>query len=182
VVCDFDGYSIRRVTPAGVVSTFAGISSGGSDDGGPGVARFMHPTDVAADAQGNFFVADSVNQTIRRITARGEVTTVAGLAGTPGSADGSGSAARFFFPSNLTVAPSGDVFVSDRFNWTIRKIATGGQVTTFAGTAGAQGIDDGTGAEARFGFPAGLAADATGNLFVADRVGQIRKISPSGIV
>ena len=182
-VCEYDSYTIRKVTPSGVVTTFAGVSSTGSDDGGTGVARFHHPTDVAVGANGTLVVADLFNRTIRRIAPNGAVTTVAGLAGTQGDADGVGSAARFLTPINLAVSGTGEIFVSDQSSSTIRKIATNGLVTTFAGASGQPGSNDGTGEDARFAFPFGVEVDDAGSVFVAD-IGNstVRKISPDGVV
>jgi hypothetical protein len=183
---------IRKVTPAGVVTTLAGYPSGGST-GGPGdVAQFNGPSGVAADGAGNVYVADRGNNTIRKVTSDGFVTTLAGTAGQVGSADGTGSAARFNAPNSVAVDGAGNVYVADSGNDTIRKITPGGVVTTLAGLAGVAaqypngGVyepDDGTGSAARFSDPQGVAADGAGNVYVADTAAQIiRKITPAGVV
>src|SRR5581483_2490506 len=136
---------------------------------------------VVADASGNLFVADSGNQTIRKITAGGVVTTFAGTALAPGAADGHGAAARFNAPAALTIDPAGNLYVVDASNYTIRKITPNADVTTVAGTAGATGSTDGTGAAARFFAPDGIAIDGAGNLYVVDSQGStVRKITPAG--
>ena len=108
---------------------------------------------------------------------------LAGSSGGSGSADGTGAAARFSSPSGVAVDSAGTVYVADTGNSTIRKITAGGVVTTLAGTAGATGSDDGTGAATRFYFPQGVAVDSAGNLYVADTSNStIRKITPTGVV
>jgi sugar lactone lactonase YvrE len=183
-VADFDNNTIRKITPAGVVTTFAGTAGlSGSADGTGAAARFYAPSDVAVDGSGNVLVADSGNNTIRRITPAGVVTTFAGTAGSEGSADGTGAAARFFGPYGMAVDGSGNLFVADNLNHTIRKITPAGVVTTFAGKAGLSGSADGTGAAARFNSPIGVTVDRAGNVFVADsQNGTIRKITPGGMV
>jgi len=155
----------------------------GSADGVDGVARFDWPAGVAVDNAGNVYVADHWNHTIRKVTPEGEVTTLAGRAGNAGSADGTGSAARFKEPLDVTVDAAGNVFVADTWNFTIRKVTGAGEVTTLAGRAGNAGSADGTGSAARFYWPFGVAVDATGNVYVADAWNQtIRKVTPAGEV
>ena len=183
-VADFDNHTIRKITPAGVVTTFAGTAGlPGSADGTGAAARFYAPGDVAVDGAGNVFVADWGNNTIRRITPAGAVTTFAGTAGLSGSADGTGAAARFAGPTGMAVDRSGNMFVADNLNHTIREITPAGVVTTFAGKAGLSGSADGTGAAARFNGPIGVTVDQAGNVFVADSQNRtIRKITPAGVV
>ncbi len=183
-VADYKGSTIRKITPAGVVSTLAGTANTtGSTDGTGSAARFLEPSAVAVDATGNVFVADSGNHTIRKITPNGVVTTFAGTAGFPGTADATGNAARFNYPRGLTFDRSGNLLVADSTNNTIRKITTAGVVTTIAGSAGAGGSADGSVTAARFNFPNSLAVDASGNIYVADENNQtIRLISTDGSV
>ncbi len=166
------------------ITTFAGTAGKtGSSDGTGSAALFDNPTNVALDSSGNLYVSDSDNNTIRKIAPSGAVTTLAGTPGSPGSSDGSGGAAQFNSPAGLAVDASGNVYVADSLNSTIRIITPAGVVTTFAGTPGAQGTTDATGKAARFDFPIGVALDASGNVYVADSGNEtIRKISPSGAV
>ena len=183
-VGDTGNHTIRKTTSGGVVSTLAGSAGApGSADGTGSAARFNFPSGVAVDSAGNVYVADTNNHTIRKITSGGVVTTLAGSAGNAGSADGTGSAARFNRPSGVAVDSAGNLYVADRPNYTIRKITSGGVVTTLAGSAGERGCDDGTGSAARFYFPGGVAVDSAGNLYVADQGNQtIRKITSGGVV
>ena len=183
-VADTDNHTIRKVTPAGVVTTLAGLAgSYGSADGTGTDARFNHPYGVAVDSAGNVYVADTCNNTIRKVTPAGVVTTLAGLAGSCGSADGTGSTARFYHPCGVAVDSAGNVYVADTCNHTIRKVTPGGVVTTLAGLAGSAGSADGTGSDARFNYPSGVAVDSAGNVYVADTCNHtIRKVTPGGVV
>jgi sugar lactone lactonase YvrE len=164
--------------------TLAGLAgSAGSTDATGSAARFDSSRGVAVDASGNIFVADTRNSTIRKITSAGVVTTLAGLATSSGSTDGTGSAARFYYPTSVAVDTAGNIFVADELNYTIRKITSAGVVTTFAGTAGSGGSTDGTGSAARFQLPNGVSVDSAGNVFVADSYNHtIRKITSAGVV
>lgn len=181
-LADINDFTIRKITAAGVVSTLAGAhgQQGGTDGTGP-AARFSYPSGVAVDAAGNVYVVDNGDHTVRKITAAGVVTTLAGVAGSSGSADGAGAAARFYFPESVALDGSGNLYVTDGSNRTIRKITPAGVVSTLAGTPGVFGSADGTGAAASFNAPRGIAADAGGTLFVSDGA-IIRRITPSGAV
>ena len=183
-VTDCYNSSIRKITPDGLVSTFAGTPGiSGSADGTGTAAQFNYPYGIAVDTAGNVYVADSGNSTVRKITPGAVVTTLAGSPGSPGSKDGTGSAARFFGLFGITVDPSGNVYVTDRGNDTIRKITPAGVVTTLAGRVGVTGSSDGNGSAARFNLPTGIAIDNNGNIFVADYGNDtIRKILPGGNV
>jgi sugar lactone lactonase YvrE len=178
--------TIRKITSAGVVTTLAGSAydaTRGSADGAASSARFNQPQGVALDGSGNLYVADSWNRTIRKISSAGVVTTVAGAAGRDGSADGRGSAARFNLPYGVAVDASGNLYVADSYNHTIRKITGAGVVTTLAGRAGSKGSANGTGRAARFNNPEGVAVDGSGNVYVADSENHtIRKITAAGVV
>ncbi len=168
-VADTSNHVIRKITSAGAVTTLAGLAgANGSADGAGAAARFNHPAGVAVDGSGNVYVADTENDTLRRITPAGAVTTLAGQPGLAGSADGATGAARFNGPSGVVVGGDGDVYVADTLNHVIRRISPAGLVTTLAGRAGSWGSDDGTGSAARFFGPQALAIDALGGLYVAD--------------
>ncbi len=174
--------SIGSFSPPLVVSTLAGQPlSGGSTDGTGSGARLYHPAAIAAASDGNLYVADTDNHTIRRIAlSTGAVSTLAGLAGSSGSADGTGPAARFNFPSGVAVDAAGNVYVADTLNHTVRKVTALGVVTTVAGSPGSAGSADGSGLGARFLGPQGLAIDSGGNLFVADTANHtVRRIVPA---
>ncbi|MDC1142129.1 hypothetical protein OAU50_03485 [Planctomycetota bacterium] len=181
---DAINHTVRKIDPAGLVSTLAGSAGAyGTADGIGAAARFQSPRGVAVDVSGNVYVADTVNHTIRKITPTGVVSTLAGTAGATGGADGIGAAARFTSPFGVAADTSGNVYVADTGNNVIRKIAPGGVVSTLAGTAGASGSADGTGAAARFASPFRISVDSSGNLYVADKDNHtIRKIDPAGVV
>jgi hypothetical protein len=183
-VANTSSNTIEKITAAGVVSTLAGkIGFAGSADGTGSTARFNQPTGVALDATGNLYVADSGNATIRRITAAGVVTTLAGSPTMRGNADGSGGSATFGMPTALALDTSGNVYVTDAFNATIRKVTAAGMVSTLAGSANMQGEADGTGTAARFNYPDGIVVAPTGTVYVADTLNNtIRKITPTGVV
>lgn len=179
-VADRDNHRIRKITPAGVVTTFAGSGTAGFTNGTGTAASFNQPYALAIDAGDNLYVGDRVNYSIRKITPAGVVTTLAGN-GTAGMIDATGSAARFGEPIGIAVDASGNVYVGDYFNNRIRKISPAGVVTTFAGSS--PGFVDGTGTSAAFNNPFGLAFDAAGNLYVADSHNfAIRKITAAGVV
>ena len=183
-VADSVNSVIRKVSPDGVVVLFAGAPGAtASVDGARLAARFSMPFGIAVDAAGTIYVADTNNQTIRRISTSGIVSTLAGLAGSIGTADGTGSAARFNYPTGVAVDAAGNVYVTDTTNDTIRKITAAGLVTTLAGSAGNAGSADGTGSSARFNAPYALTVDGAANIFVTDFANQtIRKVTPLGVV
>lgn len=178
-VADSGNNRIRKITPGGIVSTFAG-STGGSADGLGTAANFSLPYGLCFDNAGNIYVADEGNNRIRKITAAGLVTTVAGS--TYGYLDGTGTAAQFKNPTGVAVDNAGNLFVADSYNQRIRKITAAGVVTTFAGS-GANGTADGTGTAAQFSYPTGICTDINNNLYVADYTNNlVRKITPAGVV
>lgn len=166
------------------ISTFAGSPGfSGNNDGTGTNARFSTPAGIAVDSSGNFYVADSANHVIRKVSSSGVVTTLAGTAGSAGSTDGLGSAARFNGPSAITVSSLGTVYVADTYNHLIRAITADGSVTTVAGLAFTTGSADGTGSAARFSFPAGITIDSSLTIYVADSNNHtIRRISNGNVV
>jgi hypothetical protein len=161
-----------------VVTTLVGLAgNAGSADGLGSQSRFNFPSGVAVDGTGNIYVADTENHTIRQILPSGMVNTVAGLAGSSGGADGTGSAARFDAPSDVAVDSSGNIYVADTDDFTIREVVPAtGVVTTLAGLAGTSGSADGLGSAARFFHPAGITVDSSSNLYVADTDNQTVRV------
>ena len=183
-VADTQNSVIRKITPLGVASVLAGTPGvSGSADGLGANALFSAPQGVAVDSAGNIYVADTGNHTIRKITSGGTVATLAGLAGLSGNADGTGTSAHFYGPQGVAVDSAGNVYVSDTWNHTIRKITSGGVSSTLAGLAGTCGTFDGTNSGARFNCPTGVAVDSSGNIYVADYNNDtIREVTPAGVV
>ena len=164
-------------------TTLAGKTGLGVADGIGSLAQFNRPQGVAIDRAGNLYVADTQNHTIRKITAAGVVTSLAGFPGVAGSADGLGSNARFNLPYGITVDGATNLYVTDSGNNTIRKITPSGLVSTIAGVAGNSGTNDGPDSAASFNGLAGIAVDGATNLYVADTGNNaIREITPGGVV
>ena len=178
-VADLAGNKIRKITPAGIVSTFAGSGILGFADGTGTAAGINQPNHLAIDNAGNLYVSDYGNNRIRKITPAGVVSTIAGT-GALGAVNGPGATATFNGPFGICIDGAGNVYVSDVYNSLIRKITPGGVVSTYAGT-GVQGHKDGAGNIAQFYSPGGLLIDASGNVYVAED-NDIRKIDPAGNV
>jgi hypothetical protein len=177
-VADASNHCIRKIVlSTGEVTTFAGSTARvtGSADGTGTAARFNGPHGIVADGNGNLYVSDSWNYLIRKITSAGVVSTLAGSSAY-GSADGTGTAASFISPFKIAIDEAGNLYVSDTYNNSIRKVVPStGVVTTLAGSSA--GLQDGTGTSAKFAGPTGLCADGMGNLYVADyNNGRLRKI------
>ena len=180
-VSDGSTNTIRRITSSGVVTTLAGEAfAAGTTDGTGGTARFNNPRDLTVAPNGDVYVADQNNFTIRRMTPDGMVTTFAGSAGEFASIDGRGSAARFSRPTGIAADSGGNLYVLDLSS--VRKITPDGTVTTLAGKPTERGFADGAGGDARFSFPSGIASDASGNLLVMDSSTIVRQISSDGVV
>jgi sugar lactone lactonase YvrE len=184
LAADFYNHVIRKITPQGEVSTYVGLAGvDGAANGSALDARFNRPAGIVIDSADNVYVADGNNNVIRKITAAGIVSDFAGISGTPGSLDATGTTATFNGPRGLALDSAGNIYVADRYNHTIRKISSTGVVTTVAGSAGLPERVNGVGSAARFNHPVGVAVDSTGTLFVTDLVNnQIRKITPVGEV
>lgn len=179
-VSDYGNHTIRKITPRGVVSTYAGTGASGEANGFRLSASFNHPYGLALDEAGNLYVGDVANHRIRMISPDGMVTNLAGKK--KGFADRRGSMARFDHPYGVAVDSVGNVYVADSYNNRIRKISPDGWVTTVAGS-GNDGYVDGVGAEAEFYVPVDIALDQHGNIFVGDEGNSsIRKITADGDV
>jgi hypothetical protein len=184
IVADSGNHAIRRVTPDGTITTVAGsLGVPGGDDGRGTDARFNLPWEVAVDAAGNIWVADSGNATVRRVAPDGTVTTVAGTAGMRGHRDGTGALAEFRSPQGVAIEPSGNLLVADAGNNDVRRVdLPSGVVTRVAGTPPEVGRADGSGVAARFDSPTGMVRDGE-LLVVADRKNNaIRRVTLDGVV
>ena len=168
-VADSRNNAVRKISTDRIVTTVG--------------SNFSNCMDVAVDAAGNVFVADTSSHVIRKITPQGDIQVFAGSEGAGGSADGTGSAARFLYPAGVALDDDGNLFVADWYNYTVRKITPQGVVTTVAGSAGVTGFVDGERGVARFGRLAGIAVDSSGNIYVSEpSYHVVRRITPSGFV
>ncbi len=183
-IASTDSHTIRKVGPDGIITTVAGGGFGG--DGGPATSAGLNrPQDVALDGQGNLFIADTFNHRIRKVSADGIITTVAGT-GTRGfSGDGGpATSARLNFPIGVSVDGQGNLFIADAVNSRIRKVGPYGIISTLAGSGfGGFSGDGGPATSARLNSPRKLSLDRQGNLFIADLFdNRIRKVSSEGII
>ena len=181
-VADSQNNAIRKITSGGSVSTLAGTGAAGAGDGPGTSATFHSPSGIAIDVAGNLYVTDTANNKIRKITSTGVVSTIAGN-GNSGFTDGAGAAATFNNPSAVAVDPSGaNIYVADTFNNKVRKVTSGGMVSTLAGT-GASGLVNGLGTSAQFKNDQGITVDSSGTIFVSDFSNNVvRKIDTTGTV
>jgi len=178
---------VRKVTSAGVISTFAGTGIAGfSGDGGPATsAKISSPVGVTVDAAGDIVFADAGNNRVRKINTAGIISTIAGN-GIQGYSGDNGPAidASMNVPWGLAYDSEGNLYISDRGNNVVRKVDTGGIITTFAGN-GAAGYcgDGGAATQACLNFPRGLAFDARGTLYIADGMNhRVRAVTSGGII
>ena len=182
-VADTNNSVIRKITPDGQASTLAGSGSVGFADG-PGIASaFNFPAGVAVDDSGNVYVADQYNHAIRKISATGVVATLAGGDVVPGTADGTGLAARFSYPQALAVDAAGNVYVPDALHSTIRKVTPAGVVTTITGASASGSAGN---SSSSFHAPGAIAVDGAGNLYIGQAPGEVPgaifKLTPAGAV
>ena len=187
-IADIASNQIRKVTPSGVNSVFAGTGVPGySGDGGPATAAQLYqPSDLAFDLAGNLYISDESNFAIRKITPAGIITTIAGNGTNAYTGDGGpATAATLGITINIASDPAGNLYLADHYTHTIRKINTSGIITTMAGTFDSAGYsgDGGPATAARFGQLKAMAADAYGNLYVGDNTYiNVRKIDAAGII
>lgn len=178
-VADTKNHRIRKITPDGTVSTFAGTGTPGFADGPSASAQFNEPAGLVFDGTGTLFVSDSLNHRIRAITPAGEVRTFSGT-GEADFTDGVAIAARFSTPWGIAIDADGVLYVADRDNHRIRKIASNGTASTLAGT-GTAGSTNGASNVAQFDKPLGIALDAAGSVYVTETASHaIRRITPDG--
>ncbi|NVJ64591.1 MAG: hypothetical protein HWD84_10235, partial [Flavobacteriaceae bacterium] len=176
-----DANKIRKIKPNGEVIAFAGTGGLGAQDGAGEQATFRLPSSMAIDSDDNIYIVDSGNYLIRKVTPSGEVSTIAGT-GNSQYLDGVGESASFVLPTGIAIDTNGNLYVADRSDNRIRKIASDGSVSTFAGT-GVAGLVNGLASEAQFNGPTDIAIDSEGNLYVTEYSNYtIRKITQSGEV
>ena len=184
-IADSENHRIRKVdAESGIITTFAGTGEEGfGGDGGPATeAKLDWPSGVAVDAAGNVYIADQENERIRKVDAEGIITTFAGSGayGYKGDEDGiPATEAKLNWPTGVAVGANGHVYIADSYNNLIREVDTEGIITTIAGTGRVFGFfeepdqddvgDGGPATEARLDWPIGIAVDAEGNVYVADR-------------
>jgi uncharacterized protein (TIGR03437 family) len=185
-IADQGNNRIRRVSATGTITTVSGTGTVGfSGDGGPATsAELNSPFGIAVDASGNLFIADTSNNRIRKVSASGIITTVAGNGSVGFAGDGGpATSASLNQPIGVAVDTSGNLFIADSLNSRIRKVSAAGIIATFAGGGTAVVGDGGPATSAFLSLPYGVAADAAGNLFIADLLGnRIRKVSANGII
>ncbi len=190
---------VRKVTSTGLITTFAGngynsdsLTGGFSGDGGPADSAALYwPSGLAFDRAGNMYIADAGNSRIRKVSPAGIITTYAGTDSSGYNGDGQpATSARLHYPSGIWIDETGDLFIADCFNNRVRKIDTAGMITTVAGNGygagtlgGGYGGDGGPATSAQLSWPAGVATDRSGNLYIAEINNNcVRKVTPGGII
>jgi sugar lactone lactonase YvrE len=190
-IADTGNELIRQFYPTGngivfgpfLVSVAGTAGAAGTTDGVANNARFMSPAGIVVTKDYTLYIADTGENRIRKIGSGDNVIECAGVAATPGAADGPATSAEFNAPTGLAFDAAGDLYVADTNNNVVRRIGTDGSVTTVAGAPGIAGFADGLSVAARFNHPTGLAFDSLGNLYVADSGNHaIRRIAPSTLV
>jgi uncharacterized protein (TIGR03437 family) len=186
-IADTDHHRVWKIDARGIITMVAGTGTAGfSGDGGPAAKASLNlPYGLAADPAGNIYIADLGNNRVRRVAGDGTILTIAGSGQSGPVADGGpATGAQLLSPRNLALDAAGNLYISEFAGHRIRKVSPGGQISTVAGMgkAGFTG-DGGPATAAQLGYPAGLALDGSGNLYVADSQNQrIRAIAPSGLI
>jgi trimeric autotransporter adhesin len=180
---------VRKVSPGGTITTFAGTGAYGTGsfgDGGPATsAQLRNPYGIAVDGKGNLYIADHDHSKVRKVDAGGTITTFAGTGVRGFSGDGGrATAAKLISPYGLAVDGKGNVYIADRGDHRVRKVSPGGTITTFAGTGESANDGDGDGGpatSARIQQPQALAVDGNGNVYIAAG-GSVRMVNPRGTI
>jgi sugar lactone lactonase YvrE len=190
-IADVQNARVRKVTSDGIITTVAGSGSPGrngpffSGDGGLAMAARLHsPEDVAVDPSGNLFIADALNQRVRKVDTKGVITTVAGTSQSQAAVDGGpATQAAICRPGAIAVDGRGNLFLSDTFCQRIRKVTPHGTITTVAGGGTADPGDGGPAVAAKLTWSDGLAVDSAGNLFFSERErNRVRKVDAKGVI
>ncbi|HUP02673.1 MAG TPA: BACON domain-containing carbohydrate-binding protein [Bryobacteraceae bacterium] len=186
-IADTNDNRVRKVSAAGTITTVAGTGAPGySGDGGPAAAaQLSTPIGVALDAGGNLYIADSGNYRVRKVDSSGNITTFAGSGNCCGATGDGGKAAsaEVGIPYALAADAAGNVYVSDINNNVVRQVNAAGNISTVAGSGGyGYGGDGGPAASAKLYYPAGLALDAAGNLYIADRYNARVRMVSNGVI
>jgi sugar lactone lactonase YvrE len=186
-IADYTNNRIRKVTPEGVISTYAGNGTAGfSGDGGAATsAEINGPLGIGFDGAGNLYIGDSYNQRVREVTPEGVISTFAGNGAQGYNGDGiAATSSKLYYPAGIASDKNGDIFIADYFNNRVREVNTQGIISTVAGngTSGYSG-DGGLATDAELYFPTGVALDATGNLYIADYYNnRVREVTTGGII
>ena len=182
---DYEDSRVYKVAANGVVTTYAGGFSGFGGDGGLATsARLSFPDGLAVDSSGNLFIADTANNRVRRVSANGTISTVAGNGVAGFAGDGGPAISAQIRPSGIALDASGNLFIAEPANHRIRKVTSNGTISTVAGI-GSPGYsgDGGPATSAQLSSPAGVAVDTAGNIFIADTGNSsIRKVTPAGVI
>ena len=184
LIGDTSNHRIRRVSPAGTITTVAGTTQGLSGDGGPATAaQLTFPSGVAVTADGGFLIADSGTHRVRRVSPAGTITTVAGTTQGSSGDGGPATAAQLTFPSGVAVTADGGFLIADSGNHRMRRVSPTGTITTVAGTTGGLSGDDGPATAAQLDTPRGVAVTADGGFLIADSGNhRVRRVSPTGTI
>ncbi|MDH5353609.1 MAG: hypothetical protein OEY09_04110 [Gammaproteobacteria bacterium] len=175
---------ICKISADGTVTLFSGqVETRGHQDGDASIATLYNPLGISVDKEGDIYIVDNKARTIRKISKDGNVLTIAGISGESSHQDGPVAIASFSRPHDTAVDSIGNIYVTDFWDHTIRKIGLDSTVTTLAGSPDVEGYVDGVGSDSLFNVPLGITIDRMDNIYVADRYNHvIRKITPRGKV
>ncbi len=185
-IADTGNARVRKVTPAGVITTVAGAGRGGAvGEFLPAIsARLFAPASVALDAAGNLWIADALASRVRRVSPSGLIATAAGTGQAGYNGDGPATVTQLNLPAGVLADSAGNVYIADTNNHRVRKLTPDGALITVAGRGiRGYGGDGGPAVDALLDSPCGLALDGEGNLYIADRMNHaIRKVTPAGLI